>query len=58
MKRSGSGDTVRGRVEEAAGVIADDPELRRKGRIDQGAGKVKDAVDRVRDVLTDRGRRR
>jgi uncharacterized protein YjbJ (UPF0337 family) len=54
---SGSGDKARGRVEEAVGALTDDPELKRRGRINQGAGKVKDAtdkvVDTVRDTLTD-----
>ncbi|MCK9250636.1 MAG: CsbD family protein [Solirubrobacteraceae bacterium] len=58
-------DRIKGRAKEAAGAVTDDDELRREGRADQQAGKVKEAlgdvkdkaesaVDRVRDELTDR----
>ena len=59
---SGSSDKARGRVEEAVGALTDDPELKRRGRINQTAGKVKDAadkvVDTVRDTLNDEPARR
>jgi uncharacterized protein YjbJ (UPF0337 family) len=59
---SGSSDKARGRVEEAVGALTDDPELKRRGRINQTAGKVKDAtdkvVDTVRDTLNDEPTRR
>ena len=58
----GSGDKAKGRVEEAVGALTDDPELKRRGRIDQTADKVKDAtdkvVDTVRDTLNDEPSRR
>ncbi|MGE4427291.1 MAG: CsbD family protein [Solirubrobacteraceae bacterium] len=58
-------DRIKGRAKEAAGAVTDDDELRREGRTDQKAGKVKEAlgdakdkaesaVDRVKDELTDR----
>jgi uncharacterized protein YjbJ (UPF0337 family) len=52
---SGKGDEVKGRVKEAAGVLGGDDELRREGKADQAAGKVKGklekAVDTVRDAV-------
>jgi uncharacterized protein YjbJ (UPF0337 family) len=51
---SGTGDKVKGRIEKAAGDLADDPKLRRRGKIDETAGKVKDAVDRGIDHARDK----
>lgn len=52
---SGTVDKAKGRVKEAVGALTDDPELKREGRIDQGAGSIKDAaekmVDKVKDAL-------
>lgn len=42
-------DDLKGRVKEAAGDLTDDEDLQREGKIDQGKGKVKDAVDDVAD---------
>jgi uncharacterized protein YjbJ (UPF0337 family) len=54
---SGTADKGRGRVEEAIGALTDDPELKRRGRVNQGVGKAKDAaervIDKVGDALTD-----
>ena len=53
---SGKADEVKGRVKEAAGALADDDKLRREGKIDQAAGKTKQAVetavDKVKDAVT------
>ena len=53
---SGAIDKTKGRVKEAAGVLTDDDELKREGKLDQAAGKIKDgverAVDKVRDAVT------
>ncbi len=38
---TGKGDEIKGRIKEAAGAITDNDELRREGKIDQAAGKVK-----------------
>jgi uncharacterized protein YjbJ (UPF0337 family) len=46
-------DDLKGRVKEAAGDLGNDPELKREGQKDQAEGKVKDAVDTVRDKLSD-----
>ena len=47
----GNFDDIKGRVKEAAGDLTDDEDLQREGKVDQGAGKVKDAVDNVADKL-------
>jgi uncharacterized protein YjbJ (UPF0337 family) len=53
---SGKADEVKGRVKEAAGALSDDDKLRREGKIDQAAGKTKQAVnkavDKVKDAVT------
>ncbi len=52
---SGTMDKAKGRVKEAVGALTGDPKLKREGRIDQGAGSVKEAaekaVDKVKDAL-------
>jgi uncharacterized protein YjbJ (UPF0337 family) len=49
-------DQARGRIKEAAGVLTGDDRLKREGKLDQVAGKVKGtaerAVDTVKDALT------
>ena len=47
----GGWDEAKGRMKEAAGDLTDDEELEREGKIDQGTGKVKDAVDSVSDAI-------
>lgn len=46
---TGKSDEVKGRVKEAAGALTGDDKLRRDGKIDQAAGKVKQAVEKVVD---------
>jgi uncharacterized protein YjbJ (UPF0337 family) len=46
---SGTSDKIKGRVEEAVGVLTDDQRLKNKGKLDQSAGKVKKAVEQVID---------
>jgi uncharacterized protein YjbJ (UPF0337 family) len=52
---SGTGDKVKGRVKEAAGALSGDKKLKNEGKVDQLAGKAKDAVagavDKVKDAL-------
>jgi uncharacterized protein YjbJ (UPF0337 family) len=50
---SGKADEIKGRVKEAVGVIADDDKLRRKVKIDQAAGKTKQAVEKIVDIVKD-----
>lgn len=46
---SGKTDDLKGRVKEAAGAIADDDRLRREGKTDQAAGKIKQTVEKAVD---------
>jgi uncharacterized protein YjbJ (UPF0337 family) len=46
---SGTSDEIKGRVEEAVGVLTDDQRLKNEGKLDQATGKVKKAVERVID---------
>lgn len=52
---SGNTDQAKGRVKEAAGALTGDDDLKNEGKVDQGAGTVKekvgDAVDKVKDAL-------
>jgi uncharacterized protein YjbJ (UPF0337 family) len=48
---SGITDTIRGRVKEAVGVVADNQRLKEQGRTDQAVGKMKKAVGRVIDKV-------
>jgi uncharacterized protein YjbJ (UPF0337 family) len=50
---SGKADEFKGRVKEAAGAMSDDDELRREGKVDQAAGKTKQAVEKVVDKAKD-----
>jgi uncharacterized protein YjbJ (UPF0337 family) len=46
---SGTTDKVKGRVKQAVGVVTGNERLKDEGRMDQAAGKVKKAVERVID---------
>ena len=46
-------DKVTGRAKEAAGVLLDDRELAREGRIDQHAAELKGAIERVVDAVVE-----
>ncbi len=50
---AGKAEEVKGRVKEAAGVITNDDQLRREGKIDQASGKVKQAAEKVADKVKD-----
>jgi len=45
-------DEAKGRVKEAAGTLSGDKQLKREGKVDQAAGKTKDAVDGVKEKVT------
>jgi uncharacterized protein YjbJ (UPF0337 family) len=49
---SGKADRLKGKLKQAAGDLTDNEGLRRKGKIDEAGGNVKDAVDKVKDKLT------
>ena len=57
MMTSGTKDKVKGRAKEAAGALTGDAKLKREGKVDQFAGKVKDAVGTVVDKAKDALRR-
>ncbi len=48
---SGKSDEAKGRVKEAAGVLSDNDKLKREGKTDQVAGKVKQKVQKVVDKV-------
>ena len=48
-----STDEAKGRVEEAAGDLADDKDLKRKGQTDQVIGNIKKRVDEAGDKVKD-----
>ena len=50
---SGKSDEAKGRVKEALGVLTGDKELQREGKADQTAGKVKNAVKKVKAKADD-----
>jgi uncharacterized protein YjbJ (UPF0337 family) len=45
----GKKDDLKGRVKEAAGDLTDDEELRREGKADRAAGKVKEKLEEARE---------
>ena len=49
---SGEMDQAKGRVKKAAGDLTGDKDLKREGQVDEGAGKAKGVVDKVKDKLT------
>jgi uncharacterized protein YjbJ (UPF0337 family) len=46
---NGAADKVKGRVEEAVGVLTNDPKLKSRGKMDQAAGDVKDVIGKTID---------
>jgi uncharacterized protein YjbJ (UPF0337 family) len=44
-------DDAKGRAKEAAGAVTGDDQLKNEGKADQAAGKVKNAVDEVKDKV-------
>ena len=50
---SGTMDKAKGRVKEAAGAVTGDQKLKNKGKLDQLAGKAKDAAETVVDKVKD-----
>ena len=53
---SGQSDQAKGRVKEAAGALTGDDDLKNEGKVDRGAGEVKEKVsglvDKVKDAVT------
>ena len=42
-------DKITGRIKKAAGDLADDPSLRREGRLEERKGEAKEERDRARE---------
>ena len=49
---SGEIDEAKGKVKKAAGDLTGNREMKREGQVDEGAGKAKGAIDKVKDKLT------
>jgi len=45
-------DDLKGKTKKAAGDLTGDKDLKREGQVDEGAGKAKKGVDKVKDALT------
>jgi len=50
---TGTRDKAKGRVKEAAGALSGDKKLKAEGKVDQLAGKLKNAVETVVDKAKD-----
>lgn len=50
---SGKSDQVKGRVEEAAGLLTGNEDLESEGKTDRRAGEVTEKVDHAKDKLDD-----
>ena len=46
-------DEAKGRVKQAAGDLTDNDDLKQSGKMDEAAGKVKDAMSTVKDKFDD-----
>jgi uncharacterized protein YjbJ (UPF0337 family) len=46
-------DQAKGRVKQAVGDLTDDDDLKRQGKADEGAGKVKEFLDDAKDKADD-----
>jgi uncharacterized protein YjbJ (UPF0337 family) len=46
-------DDAKGRIKEAAGNLTGDEDLENEGKVDQGVGGVKDAIDKASDKVKD-----
>jgi uncharacterized protein YjbJ (UPF0337 family) len=46
-------DDAKGRLKEAAGSLTGDEDLKREGKVDQAAGKVKEGVEKASDKVKD-----
>jgi uncharacterized protein YjbJ (UPF0337 family) len=44
-------DEAKGRLKESAGDLTGDDDLKREGKTDRGAGKVKEGIDKVTDKV-------
>ena len=47
-------DKLKGRVEQAAGDLTGDDELKRRGKVDEAAGKAKSSIEKGVDWVKDK----
>ena len=52
---AGEADEAKDRIKESAGDLTGDDDLKNEGKADKVGGKIKDAVDSVKDKLTGNG---
>ncbi|MFZ1276862.1 MAG: CsbD family protein, partial [Candidatus Microthrix parvicella] len=45
-------DNVKGKIKEAAGDLTGDDDLKHEGQADKATGKIKNAIDDVKDTIT------
>jgi uncharacterized protein YjbJ (UPF0337 family) len=50
---AGKAEEIKGRVKEAAGAVTDNDKLHREGKIEQAAGKTKQAIEKAVDKAKD-----
>jgi uncharacterized protein YjbJ (UPF0337 family) len=50
---AGKTEELKGRVKEAAGALTGDAKLKREGKLDQAAGKVKQTTEKIIDKVKD-----
>ena len=50
---AGESDDLKGRIKEAGGALTGDDSLKNEGKVDQGIGSVKDAIDSAGDKVKD-----
>lgn len=48
----GKTEEIKGRVKEAAGVMAENKKLQQSGRTDRASGKIKQKISRVTESVT------
>ena len=49
----GTADDLKGRVKEAGGALTGDKSLKNEGKVDQGVGGMKNAIDNLGDKAKD-----
>lgn len=54
---SGRTDIVKGRIEEATGVLTGSEKLREKGKTDQAVGRVKQSAEKAVDKIASKMRK-
>ncbi|MEO5973988.1 MAG: CsbD family protein [Ilumatobacteraceae bacterium] len=49
---SGKTDKAKGKVKQAVGDLTGNKKLRREGKIDEVAGRAKEAIDKIKEKIT------